>query len=93
MTETDHAKNNLPDVLVRWAQREGNERKRSRTAQSFCVPKADIAAQGFDLSINRYKEMARETVEHLPPKNILTKLAALEIEIQAGMKKLEGMLA
>ena len=93
LTDSDHAKNNLPDVLVRWAQREGNERKRSRTAQSFCVPKADIAAQGFDLSINRYKEMVRETVEHLPPKNILTKLAALEIEIQAGMKKLEGMLA
>ena len=30
--------------------------------------------------------------EHLPPKDILAKLAELEAEIQAGMKKLEGML-
>ena len=44
------------------------------------------------LSINRYKEVVHEAVEHLPPKEILTKLAKLEEEIQAGMKALEGML-
>jgi type I restriction enzyme M protein len=32
------------------------------------------------------------SVEHLPPKEILAKLAKLEAEIQAGMKELEGML-
>jgi type I restriction enzyme M protein len=31
--------------------------------------------------------------EHLPPKEILVKLAVLESEIQAGMKELSGMLA
>ncbi len=31
-----------------------NELKNPRTAQSFCVPKADIADQGYDLSLNRY---------------------------------------
>ena len=92
LTEADHAKNNLPDVLKRWQQREGAERQRSRTEQSFCVPKADIAAQGYDLSINRYKEVVHEAVEHLPPMEILAKLATLEEEIQAGMKTLEGML-
>src|SRR5206468_1542780 len=30
----EHAKNNLPDVLTRWAQRAGAERERPRTAQS-----------------------------------------------------------
>ena len=92
LTEAEHAKNNLPDVLKRWQQRERAERQRSRTEQSFCVPKADIAAQGYDLSINRYKEVVHEAVEHLPPKEILAKLAKLEEEIQAGMKVLEGML-
>ena len=92
LTEADHAKNNLPDVLKRWQQREGAERQRSRTEQSFCVPKADIAAQGYDLSINRYKEVVHEAVELLPPKDILAKLAKLEEEIQVGMKALEGML-
>src|SRR6184192_2281905 len=31
----EHGKNNLPDVLARWAQRSGAERERPRTAQSF----------------------------------------------------------
>jgi type I restriction enzyme M protein len=92
LSDAEHVKNNLPDVLARWQQRDGAERQRLRTDQSFCVPKADIAAQGYDLSINRYKEVVHEAVEHLPPKDILAKLAKLEEEIQAGMKALEGML-
>jgi type I restriction enzyme M protein len=63
-----------------------------RTAQSFCVPKADIAAQGYDLSLNRYKEVVHEEVEHKPPLEILAELSRLETEIQKGMKELEGML-
>ena len=73
-------------------QRDGAERERPRTAQSFCVPKADIVAQGYDLSLNRYKEVVHEEVEHRPPKEILADLAKLEAEIQQGMKELEGML-
>ena len=53
LTDEEHTKNNLPDVLARWKERNGKERKRPRTAQSFCVPKADIAAKGYDLSLNR----------------------------------------
>ena len=56
------------------------------------MPKADIAAQGYDLSLNRYKEVVHETIEHRSPKEILTDLAKLEEEIQQGMKELEGML-
>ncbi|MBX3620013.1 MAG: SAM-dependent DNA methyltransferase [Rhizobacter sp.] len=93
LSEAEHAKNNLPDALVRWKQRAGSECERARTTQSFCVPKADIEAQGYDLSINRYKEVVHEAVEHLPPKVILKKLAELEEEIQKGMKELEEMLA
>jgi type I restriction enzyme M protein len=92
LTDKEHAKNNLPDILARWRDRDGEERNRPRTAQSFCVPKADIAAQGYDLSINRYKEVVHEEVEHRPPKEILAELAKLEEEIQQGMKELEGML-
>jgi len=92
LSEDEHGKNNLPDVLARWAARDGAERERPRTAQSFCVPKADIAAQGYDLSLNRYKEVVHETVEHRAPKEILADLAKLEEEIQGGIKELEGML-
>lgn len=92
LTDDEHVKNNLPDVLARWAQRDRSEHERARTDQSFCVPKADIAAQGYDLSLNRYKEVVYETVEHRPPGEILAGLAKLETEIQSGMKELEGML-
>src|SRR5262249_35382103 len=57
LTAEEHAKNNLPDVLARWRLRDTDERKRPHTAQSFCVPRADIAAQGYNLSLNRYKEV------------------------------------
>jgi type I restriction enzyme M protein len=56
------------------------------------VPKAEIVAQGYDLSLNRYKEVVHEEIGHKPPKEILAELAELEKEIQNGMKELEGML-
>src|SRR6185312_7363906 len=92
LAEAEHAKNNLPDVLSRWAKRDDAERERPRTAQSFCVPKANIAAEGYDLSLNRYKEVEYEAVSHDPPKKILVDLAKLEREIQQGMKELEELL-
>ena len=70
----------------------GGELDRPRTAQSFCVPKADIAAQGYDLSINRYKEVVHEETAHRSPNEILASLGKLETEIEQGMKELEGML-
>ena len=88
----EHVMNNLPDVLARWAERDRDERDRPRTAQSFCVPKADIVAQGYDLSLNRYKEVVYEAVEHRAPKEIPADVARLEEEIQRAMKELEGML-
>jgi type I restriction enzyme M protein len=79
-------------VVVHWRSRNTTERERPRTAQSFCVPKVDIASQVYDLSLNRYKEVVHEEVEHLAPKDILANLAKLEVEIQQGMEKLEGLL-
>lgn len=92
LTADEHARNNLPDVLARWKLREMDERKRPRTAQSFCVPKADIAAQGYDLSLNRYKEVVHEAVKHQKPRDILKELARIEAEIQQGMTELKEML-
>jgi type I restriction enzyme M protein len=92
LTVEEHAKNNLPDVLARWKQRDNEERKRARTAQSFCVSKAEIAEQGYALSLNRYKEVVHEEVAHQPPKEMLKELVKLEVQIQQGMKELEAML-
>jgi type I restriction enzyme M protein len=92
LTEAEHAKNNLPDALARWRERKGSERERPRTAQSFCVPKSEIAENNYDLSLNRYKQVVYEEVEHVPPQVILRELMELEKEIEVGLKELEGML-
>ena len=92
LTDYEHAKNNLADAAARWLERDGSERDRPRTTRSFCVSKADIAAQGYDLSLNRYKEVVHEAVEHRHPKEILADLWKLEEEIQQAMRDLEAML-
>ena len=70
LSADEHTKNNLPDILARWHERDGNERKRPRTAQSFCVPKADLATEGYDLSLNRYKEIVHADVTHRSPREV-----------------------
>jgi len=93
LTEAEHEKNNLPDVLVRWEAREGAERDRPRTAQSFLVSKAELAGDGaYDLSINRYKETVHEEVAHESPAEIIAQLKRLEAEIAEGLAKLEEMV-
>ena len=92
LDEADHVKNNLPDVLARWARRDGSERERPRTAQSFVVPKADIVAQNYDLSLNRYKEVVHEEAQHRPPLDIITDLETLESEIMSGLSNLKASL-
>ena len=86
-------KNNLPDVLARWQERDHAERDRARTDQSFSVPKADIAAQGYDLSLNRYKEIVHEEIKTRAPLEILADLERLNEEIAKGTEELKGMLA
>ena len=81
----------LPDILSRWQNRAA-ETERQRTDQSFLVPGAEIVGNDYDLSINRYKEVEYEAVEHDSPRGILARLARLEEEIAAGRKELEGLL-
>ncbi len=89
----EHAKNNLPDALSRWTQRDDGERKNPRTAQSFSVPKDEIAATGtYDLSLNRYKVVEHEEQTHDKPAEIIAELRKLEKEISDGLTKLEAML-
>lgn len=84
--------NDLPDVLARWRKRDSDEQNRARTEQSFCVTRDDITAQGYDLSLNRYKEVVHDEVEHRPPLEIIADLETLEDEIAKGLAELKAML-
>ncbi|MGF0312486.1 type I restriction-modification system subunit M [Rhodococcus sp. IEGM1428] len=85
--------NDLPDVLARWAAHDTSELERSRTEKSFCVPKSEIAAQGYDLSLNRYKEVVHDEVEHRAPFDIIAEIEAIEANIASGLAELKAMLS
>jgi type I restriction enzyme M protein len=93
LDEADRAKNNLPDVLIRWSLRHGSELQQTRTGQSFCVPREEIAIQGYDLSLNRYKKSVHDEIEHRMPAEILDELERIESEIQHDVSKLKEMLS
>ena len=92
ISDDERAKNNLPDAATRWLDRDGAELERALTEQSFCVPKAAIAADDYDLSINRYKEVVYDEIDYAPPSEILDELVALEQEILEGIEELKAML-
>lgn len=85
--ETD----DIPDIVSRYHKPE-DETGRKRIEKSFFVPKNEIEENGYDLSINRYKEIVYEEVEYDSPVVILDRVAALEQEIVDGVKALRGML-
>jgi type I restriction enzyme M protein len=91
LDKEEHIKNNLPDVLKRWKDRTGSERKRPRAAQSFSIPKPEIVERDYDLSINRYKEVVYARLAHPSPKQIIDELKALEIEILQALDEVERM--
>ena len=88
---TETKENDIPDIIARFHNREA-EKGRARTEQSFMVPKAEIATNGYDLSINKYKQVEYVPVEYPPTAEILADLQTLEAEIAQGLKELEGML-
>jgi type I restriction enzyme M protein len=63
-------KSDIPDIITNWNQREkakGNNRK----AKFFFVPADEIKGNGYDLSINRYKEVIYEEIRYKTPKEII----------------------
>lgn len=83
--------NDIPDLLKRWQER-NHQTDTDRTEKAFFVPKDEIKTNGYDLSINRYKEIEYEEVKYEPPKVILQKLRDLEDEIRADLDALEELL-
>ena len=88
---TEIKENDIPDLVARFHSREA-EHERKRTEQSFFVPKAEIAENGYDLSINKYKQVEYVPVEYPSTTELLADLNELEMEISAGLAELEGML-
>ena len=85
------ADNDIPDIIARFRNLAG-EAERKRTEQSFFVPKQDIVDNGYDLSINKYKEVEYVPVEYPSTQEIMAELHELELQITAGLAELEELL-
>lgn len=83
--------NDIEDIITRFGNLQG-EVARKRTEQSFFVPVDEIREQGYDLSINKYKEIEYEEVEYSSPQELINNINEIEKEIQKGLKELEVLL-
>ena len=83
--------NDIPDVIQRFNNPEG-EKDRKRTEQSFFVSKDEIVKNGYDLSINKYKEIEYVPVKYPPTEEIMAEIDNIEKEIAAEMNELKKLL-
>lgn len=68
----------LQDIVARFHGRDAGK-DTDRTAKWFCVPRADIEAEGNDLSLSRYKEDVFDEVSYEAPGMILERLLKEEV--------------
>lgn len=88
---TPIAENDIPDLLQRFHHLK-DEASRKRSDQSFLVPKEEIVANNYDLSINKYKQIDYKPIDYPPTSEILARLNTLDAEITSGLKSLEKLL-
>ena len=88
---TPTQQSDIPDVIARFHNLAG-EAGRQRTEQSFLVPKAEIVGNGYDLSINKYKQVEYRAVEYRPTGEIMAELHELERQVTSGLDELQQML-
>ena len=83
--------NDIPDIVERFHHRE-QEVERKRTEKSFMVSKQEIVDNGYDLSINKYKEVEYVPVEYPPTSEIMANIREIECKIGNEMDELERLL-
>ena len=80
------ADNDIPDIVARFHNLAG-EADRSRKEQSFLVPVEEIREKGYDLSMNKYKEVEREVVTYDAPEVIMERIVNLETQINDALNE------
>ena len=85
------SENDIPDIIARYHNLE-EEIDRKRTEKSFFVAKDEIVNNGYDLSINKYKEVEYDKVEYESPKVIIQRIKELENQILEGLNDIERMV-
>ena len=90
--------NDIPDLKAQWSELKRRELAGeeltggSRTSKAFFVSRHELNRHGYDLSMNRYREMIYEEIEYEDPQVILQRLQDLEDEIIIDLAELKEML-
>ena len=81
----------LRDIVDRYQRRD--PRKDTDSAQRcFFVSKKELAVNGYDLNLTRYKKEIYNAVAYENPTTIIKKLNALELDIRQGLNELEQII-
>ena len=83
--------NDIPDIVERFHNLD-KETERSKKEKSFFVDKGEIVSNGYDLSINKYKEIEYIPVEYPSTEEIMNSLEELEEKIHKEMSELKQLL-
>jgi len=83
--------NDIQDIVARYHNLTA-EADRKRTDKSFLVSFADIQANDWDLSINRYKEVVYDEVTYAQPSVIIQDIKNLQEENKQKLLILEELL-
>jgi len=83
--------NDLPDIVKEWKIRH-KAKNDDRKTKHFFISTKEIINNGYDLSINRYKESSYEPPKYEKPEKILEKVDTIEDEIKHGIRELKGLL-
>ena len=82
-------KTDIPDIVYRYNNLSVEE-SRTRSEKSFIVPIKEIIDNGYDLSINRYKEVTYTEREYDSPKEIINGMFDAKGKLQKiGIKQLD----
>ena len=81
----------IEDIVTRFAQIDA-EAQRARTEQSFFVPAEEIRANGYDLSINKYKEIEYTPVEYPSTDKLIEQIETLNEEYEDSIQRLKILL-
>lgn len=92
-TKIDDGQGDLPDVRAKYLQWSNSQGEFSdRRAKAFEVSASELRAQGYDLSINRYKRQTVTANILEKPESILQRIRILEQDMLSDIEAIQDLL-
>lgn len=83
--------NDITDLIAKFKARDP-KKQNDRKSKCFFVPKDEIVANNYDLSVNKYCEVEYVAEEFPPTDGLVAEIEALAKDFAAGLKELKEMM-